>query len=81
MLMKPSSAFKAIIAAVLFTSVITISCNNSKEAKEPEKTEEAAPAPAAPATNDSTAAEESPDKKPGATGNKEEDAPPAAPSN
>jgi len=79
MLSKPSStAFKAIIGAVLFASVVTIGCNNSKEeSKETEKKEEVTPAPA---TIDTTnAGDTGVNDRPGAPGNK--DAPPPPPSN
>lgn len=82
MLSKPSSsAFKAIIGAVLFASFITVGCNNSKEEakEEPAKTEEAAPATTTPATIDTTnPGDTGVNDRPGATGNK--DAPPPPPS-
>ena len=77
MLSKPSStAFKAIMSAVLFASVVAIGCNNSKEeTKETEKKEEVTPAPA---TKDTTnPADTGVNDRPGATGNK--DAPPPPP--
>jgi hypothetical protein len=49
MIKKTKTAFKAIVAIALFASFITTGCNNEKkeEAKEPAKTEEPAPEPAA----------------------------------
>jgi len=58
MIRKPSStAFKALAAAILFASFITVSCNSDKktESTESTKTDTASTAPApAPVTTDTT---------------------------